>query len=291
MEIFHESFVSVGGHRGTCSIGRVLVCWAIGAAKDLKRLNSKREAMGSLERKRKYRFEARDADEGGGEGEGKAVTHEGISTAPTASLQTKAGMPPLGTGSANLSNQTAVKMYCYPPNPTTTPTATSATPKQIPYSPRDPRDALAPYIISPSAHPPSIILKETPTSVFIRDAFPKALVHALLLPRDSEKTLLHPFEAFKDEGFLARIRTDAEELKGLVAKELRRKICGSGAAAGGEGVDWGAEVRVGVHAGPSMNHLHVHVISREGFSDKVKKRVHYSTLPHAPLLVRFGWEL
>lgn len=78
---------------------------------------------------------------------------------------------------------------------------------------------------------------------------------------------------------------DAEELKGLVAKELRRKICGSGAAAGGEGVDWGAEVRVGVHAGPSMNHLHVHVISREGFSDRVKKRVHYSTLPGAPLLV------
>ena len=89
--------------------------------------------------------------------------------------------------------------------------------------------------------------------------------------------------------FLARIRTDAEELKGLVAKELRRKICGSGA--GGEGVDWGAEVRVGVHAGPSMNHLHVHVISREGFSDRVKKRVHYSTLPRAPLSVRFGREL
>jgi len=182
-------------------------------------------------------------------------------------------------------------MYCYPPNPTTTATAASTAPKQIPYTPRDPRDALAPYIISPSAHPPSIILKQTPTSVFIRDAFPKALVHALLLPRDPEKTLLHPFEAFKDEGFLARIRTDAEELKGLVAKELRRKICGSGTAAGGEGVDWGAEVRVGVHAGPSMNHLHVHVISREGFSDRVKKRVHYSALPHTPLLVRFGREL
>jgi len=182
-------------------------------------------------------------------------------------------------------------MYCYPPNPTSTATAASTAPKQIPYTPHDPRDALAPYIISPSDHPPSIILKQTPTSVFIRDAFPKALVHALLLPRDPEKTLLHPFEAFKDEGFLARIRTDAEELKGLVAKELRRKICGSGTAAGGEGVDWGAEVRVGVHAGPSMNHLHVHVISREGFSDRVKKRVHYSALPHTPLLVRFGREL
>ncbi|PWW79635.1 HIT-like protein [Tuber magnatum] len=89
--------------------------------------------------------------------------------------------------------------------------------------------------------------------------------------------MLHPLEAFKDEEFLERVRTDAEELKGLVARELRRKICGGGAAASGEGVNWGAEVRVGVHAGPSMNHLHVHVISREGFSDRVKKRVHYNS--------------
>ena len=101
MGIFHGSFVSAGGHRGTCSIGRVLVYWAIGAANDLRRLNSKREAMGSLERKRKYRFEARDVDEGGGGGEGKAVTHEEISTAPTASLRTKAGMPPKKTGGTN----------------------------------------------------------------------------------------------------------------------------------------------------------------------------------------------
>ena len=76
--------------------------WTTGPAKGLGRLNSQEETMGSLERKRKYRFEAKDADVEGGEGE--AVTHEETSTAPTASLRTKAGMPPpFGTGSTNLS--------------------------------------------------------------------------------------------------------------------------------------------------------------------------------------------
>lgn len=136
------------------------------------------------------------------------------------------------------------------------------------------RDALGAYLEDPSSFPPSIVLSHTSATVTIRDAFPKATVHVLLLPRSQSKTLLLPFEAFSDAEFLEQVRVDAAAVKKVVAKELKRKLGGKGGAE----LDWWweKEIKVGVHAGPSMNHLHVHVVSRDGYSERVRKRVHYS---------------
>ncbi|KAK4134576.1 HIT-like protein [Trichocladium antarcticum] len=117
------------------------------------------------------------------------------------------------------------------------------------------RGALADYTNHPERFP-RVVLRVTDHTVLIKDAFPKATVHLLLLPRSPQHHLLHPHAALADEGFL-------------------RVVGGEGAR--GEGRDWRREIRVGVHAHPSMAHLHVHVISRDMCSERVRHRNHYNS--------------
>ena len=163
-------------------------------------------------------------------------------------------------------------------------------PTRPPNSPFTGRNALGAYIASPSKYPAVIYQNEQFVAIY--DGFPKSSVHVLLLPRDTSKTLLHPFEAFEDSQFLEAVKVEARKLKTLVASELRRKygkhsaaeqvrIQAMGADPPPEtlprGRDWEKEVLVGVHAGPSMNHLHVHVLSVDRFSERLKHRKHYNS--------------
>ena len=103
---------------------------------------------------------------------------------------------------------------------------------------------------------------------------------------------LHPYEAFNDAAFLTEVRTEAAKLKSLVAKELqclygpfskadeeREKVLNGEVEADElpQGRDWEKEVLVGIHAGPSMNHLHVHVLSVDRYSECLKHRKHYNS--------------
>jgi aprataxin len=117
----------------------------------------------------------------------------------------------------------------------------------------------------------------------------------LLLPRSDKHTLLHPFDALEDAEFLAQCRKQAARLKKIAAKELQRLhgrysaldaprqavLNGDMELEDGEeipaGRDWEKEVIVGLHAVPSMNHLHIHVISVDRFSPCVKHRKHYNS--------------
>lgn len=128
--------------------------------------------------------------------------------------------------------------------------------------------------------------------VAIYDLFPKSTLHLLLLPRNPEKTRLHPFDAFEDPGFLAKVKAEVKKLRSLAAKELRRRY-GKDSAQEKEreealsaepppeelprGRDWERELMCGIHAHPSMNHLHVHVISVDRYSDRLKHRKHYNS--------------
>lgn len=51
-----------------------------------------------------------------------------------------------------------------------------------------------------------------------------------------------------------------------------------------QGRDWLAEIRCGVHAVPSMGHMHVHVFSRDMHSPCLKHRKHYNSF-NTPFLV------
>ncbi|KAJ5227313.1 uncharacterized protein N7469_007319 [Penicillium citrinum] len=154
------------------------------------------------------------------------------------------------------------------------------------------RDGLGAYIANPEAYPPNVVIYHNADFVAIYDMFPKSSLHLLLLPRDKTKYLLHPFEAFKDEEFLAKVKFEAQKLRSLAAGELRRKY-GKYSALEQErqnalnadpppdelprGRDWDVEVMCGIHAVPSMNHLHVHVIAVDRYSDRLKSRNHYNS--------------
>jgi aprataxin len=154
------------------------------------------------------------------------------------------------------------------------------------------RDGLGVYTANPTAFPSSRVIYHNADFVAIHDMYPKATVHTLLLPRSAAHNLLHPFDAFEDAEFLAAVRAETARLKGLVARELRRRFgAGSEAEQAHEkamaeqssdgraalGRDWEAEILVGIHARPSMNHLHVHVLSRDMHSASLKHRKHYNS--------------
>lgn len=160
---------------------------------------------------------------------------------------------------------------------------------------------LGAYLEDPASHPASRVIYHTDDFVTIHDKFPKATVHTLLLPRSVAVNLRHPFDALADPAFLASVRAEVAKLKVLVAKELRRKLGpGSRADAAREAVldgragdesevlppgrDWEREVVCGVHAVPSMSHLHVHVLSRDMHSQAMKHRKHYNSFK-TPFLV------
>ncbi|RDA82642.1 hypothetical protein CP532_0924 [Ophiocordyceps camponoti-leonardi (nom. inval.)] len=100
------------------------------------------------------------------------------------------------------------------------------------------RMALGAYLDTPSAHDPqSAIIYHTEAFVAVRDLYPKASVHALLLPRDRRLALRHPLEALADPVF-----------RGVVEREL-----------------------------PRMSHLHIHVLSRDMRSPHLRHRKHYNS--------------
>ncbi|KAK8855217.1 HIT domain-containing protein [Apiospora arundinis] len=170
------------------------------------------------------------------------------------------------------------------------------------------RDGLGAYIADPAAFPPNRVIYYNDDFVAIRDMFPKSAVHCLLLPRKVPVDV-EMFEVVRsDPAFLAAAQAEAAKLKQLVAKELERKfgresrssalrqrVLDSSSSSGDPeavekeewegkkdgklppGRDWAREVKVGIHSNPSMNHLHIHVLSRDMASDSLKHKKHYNS--------------
>jgi aprataxin len=135
--------------------------------------------------------------------------------------------------------------------------------------------------------------------VVIHDLYPKSSVHILLLPRDSSKYLQHPFDAFEDSVFLSLVRNKVKELVPLAAAELRRKYSRFSAREAARnaalesddppedlphGRDWASEIVNGVHAHPSMTHLHIHILSKDRVSECMRHKKHYNSFA-TPFLV------
>ncbi|KAF2724852.1 HIT-like protein [Polychaeton citri CBS 116435] len=174
---------------------------------------------------------------------------------------------------------------------------------KLPAHPREPdkrtqqtrfmgRDGLAAYTTNPASFPRDRVVQYDDDFVVIRDLYPKATIHLLILPRDAEKNIHRGQEAFDDVAFLERCQTKEKEVRDWVAEELRSKFGkvsvselarrqameADAPPANGElppGRDWEREVISGVHAIPSMNHLHIHVLSRDMMSGWMKKSNHY----------------
>jgi aprataxin len=162
-----------------------------------------------------------------------------------------------------------------------------------PHTARGSRDELLDYILNPEEpRGISTVIYSNDNWVLIKDAYPKACLHWLLLPRDPDYYTLHPFHAFEDEAFLAAARTETRKVLDIAASELRRlhgrfsaadksRIEAINSATSDENIppgrDWLKELRAGVHAYPSMSHLHIHILSKDMHSPRVKNRKHYSS--------------
>ncbi|KAL3478635.1 HIT-like domain-containing protein [Aspergillus californicus] len=154
------------------------------------------------------------------------------------------------------------------------------------------RDDLGAYIAKPESYPPNVVVYHNDDFVVIHDMFPKSTLHLLLLPRDLEKTYLHPNEAFDDVEFLLKVKEEVKKVRAFAAGELRRRY-GKYSVQDRErqdaliaepppetlptGRDWEKDVMCGIHSHPSMNHLHVHIISVDRHSDRLKHRKHYNS--------------
>ncbi|KAI9736186.1 MAG: aprataxin-like protein [Cirrosporium novae-zelandiae] len=161
------------------------------------------------------------------------------------------------------------------------------------------RNGLSAYIVNPSKFPLDRVISYNDDFTVINDLFPKSSVHILLLPRDLKKTTMHPFEALEDPDFQKSVQVEVDKLKVLVAKELQRRYGKDSALERKrleamdadpppdvlpEGRDWSNEIISGVHAHPSMNHLHIHVLSKDRVSQCMKHRKHYNSFA-TPFLV------
>ncbi|KAK6353919.1 aprataxin-like protein [Orbilia blumenaviensis] len=172
----------------------------------------------------------------------------------------------------------------------------------------DPRAGLAVYLSDPASIPSKSMLFYNDDFVVIKDAFPKSTVHALILPRDPALTHLQPLEVLNSNPeLLASVRKIALETREILAKELRRihlktsaleqarqkafedleerAISEPGFDPDSEesqallplGRDWVSCIKIGVHARPSMSNLHIHVISEDMHSERVKHKKHFNS--------------
>ncbi|KAL6849580.1 aprataxin-like protein [Amphichorda felina] len=166
------------------------------------------------------------------------------------------------------------------------------------------RKGLGAYLADPGSFPASRVIYHTPDFVAVNDKFPKATVHTLLLPRSPKHNLLHPFDALADDDFRQKVIAETSRLKDLAAAELRRQLGrdsksdakrqavldgaadpdddGDGSLPAGR--DWSKDIIAGVHAVPSMSHVHIHVLSRDMHSPPLKHRKHYNSFT-TPFLV------
>ncbi|TKX22114.1 aprataxin-like protein [Elsinoe australis] len=154
------------------------------------------------------------------------------------------------------------------------------------------RDGLNAYCVDPEAFGADRIISYNDKFVMIWDMFPKADIHTLVLPRDQDKNVLHPFDAFENPELLAETKTEVEKAKQLVATELRRRYGRLSATEQARnkameadelpdqlppGRDWLKSVKAGIHAHPSMTHLHVHVMSTDNVNDCLRHGKHYES--------------
>ena len=135
------------------------------------------------------------------------------------------------------------------------------------------KSGLGDYITAPESQ--ENVLSSDKNFVLVKDKYPKAAVHLLIIPRDSTKSTLHPLDAMLDQEFLAQCKEEAEKARATAATMLRDRTCTDRPDLLEH--DWKSDIMVGIHSRPSMKHLHIHVISRDLHSDCLIEPTNYTS--------------
>ncbi|ETW86016.1 hypothetical protein HETIRDRAFT_309237 [Heterobasidion irregulare TC 32-1] len=139
--------------------------------------------------------------------------------------------------------------------------------------------ALRTYAVraEPAKLPPSVYFSHTQATLTVFDTFPKSLFHFLVLPRPSPapsgpsvldlaslRSLLRTDPASARATLLA-LRQEALRLRDHIEAEMLARY----------GFRW--DTWIGFHAAPSMEHLHLHVISADLCGPALKTKKHYNS--------------
>ncbi|OWB57677.1 hypothetical protein B5S28_g3641 [[Candida] boidinii] len=122
--------------------------------------------------------------------------------------------------------------------------------------------------------------------IIIKDQFPKSVCHYLIIPKSKKFTNLNPIIAFDDLEFRELISIYITKAKELVKNDFlsRFQI---------KDVDDTYEfniddyITVGCHTIPSLVNLHIHVITNDFKSDRLKNRKHYNSF-NTDFLIKFS---
>ncbi|KAH8833805.1 HIT-like protein [Flagelloscypha sp. PMI_526] len=126
----------------------------------------------------------------------------------------------------------------------------------------------------PSKLPSSVLFSHNASNIVIFDAFPKAHFHFLVLPRldfgaDAKdlSSLRNLLKGDKEHAkkVIEALRDSGNEVCEEIEKEMQRLY------------GWIWPIRKGFHAVPSMDHIHLHIISDDYVSDKLKHKKHYNS--------------
>ncbi|KAG2367452.1 HIT-like domain-containing protein [Suillus spraguei] len=127
---------------------------------------------------------------------------------------------------------------------------------------------------NPASLPPSVLLSYSETCLTVFDAFPKSIFHFLVIPRvrppfnvyqlANLRSLLKCEKNYAKE-LLADLSREADNVKKMIEGEMLKKY----------GFRW--EIWMGFHAVPSMEHLHLHVLSADLCSPRMKLKKHYNS--------------
>ncbi|KAF9457176.1 HIT-like domain-containing protein [Collybia nuda] len=131
------------------------------------------------------------------------------------------------------------------------------------------------YALSdPAKIPSAVLFSNKSTSLTIYDAFPKSIFHFLVLPRmakedttsdlTSLKTVLMGDKAYAKK-IISALAGDAKILGDEIEGEMLKRY----------GFKW--DIWTGFHAVPSMKHLHLHVLSTDLCSGRMKLKKHYNS--------------
>ncbi|KIY50868.1 hypothetical protein FISHEDRAFT_20919, partial [Fistulina hepatica ATCC 64428] len=130
------------------------------------------------------------------------------------------------------------------------------------------------YVKKGAALPSSILFSQSSDTLTIFDGYEKSIFHLLILPRPKPPLRLKDYTTLSTliSADKARAKDVVVSLKKAsvvaveeIEKEMRKRY----------GFVW--PVWCGFHSAPSIDHLHLHVISADLCSDRMKNKKHYNS--------------
>ncbi|KAI5963613.1 HNT3 [Candida pseudojiufengensis] len=142
------------------------------------------------------------------------------------------------------------------------------------------KDAFQPIINHPEEH--DSVLFHDDNVVIIKDMFPKSIRHLLVIPRHKEVTKRHPLDVFNSyytdftgEELYDMIDEYVERAKDIIIEDFKVKLNISDNPTIQELRN--NFIQAGVHSIPSLDNFHIHVMTQDFNSPRMKNKKHYNS--------------